>query len=101
MPANKDNIVVFDRVVNSIYLSIYYSIYLSPGQSTQMSQSNPKENILRWQVTIDFVLLTPDWLRKEHVLCQSITIKGAVSRQSSSFCLILPFTRPQSLWNLK
>ena len=28
-------------------------------------------------------------------------IKGAVSRQSSSFCLILPITRPQSLWNLK
>ena len=28
-------------------------------------------------------------------------IKGAVSRQSSSFCLILPITRPKSLWNLK
>ena len=28
-------------------------------------------------------------------------MKGAVSRQSSSFCLILPITRPQSLWNLK
>ena len=28
-------------------------------------------------------------------------LKGAVSRQSSSFCLILPITRPQSLWNLK
>ena len=28
-------------------------------------------------------------------------IKGAVSRQSSSFCLILQVTRPQSLWNLK
>ena len=28
-------------------------------------------------------------------------VKGAVSRQSSSFCLILPITRPQSLWNLK
>ena len=28
-------------------------------------------------------------------------IKGAVSRQSSSFCLIFPITRPQSLWNLK
>ena len=27
--------------------------------------------------------------------------KGAVSRQSSSFCLILLITRPQSLWNLK
>ena len=27
--------------------------------------------------------------------------KGAVSRQSSSFCLILQVTRPQSLWNLK
>ena len=26
--------------------------------------------------------------------------KGAVSRQSSSFCLILLITRPQSLWNL-
>ena len=24
-----------------------------------------------------------------------------MSRQSSSFCLILPITRPQSLWNLK
>ena len=30
-----------------------------------------------------------------------IFIKGAVSRQSSAFCLILPITRPQSLWNLK
>jgi len=29
------------------------------------------------------------------------SIKGAVSRQSGSFCLILPITRPQSLWNLK
>ena len=28
-------------------------------------------------------------------------LKGAVSQQSSSFCLILPITRPQSLWNLK
>ena len=28
-------------------------------------------------------------------------VKGAVSRQSSSFCLILPVTRPQSLRNLK
>ena len=28
-------------------------------------------------------------------------VKGAVSRQSSLFCLILPITRPQSLWNLK
>ena len=28
-------------------------------------------------------------------------IKGAVSRQSSSFCLILPITHPQLLWNLK
>ena len=28
-------------------------------------------------------------------------LKGAVSRQSSSFCLILPITHPQSLWNLK
>ena len=26
---------------------------------------------------------------------------GAASRQSSSFCSILPVTRPQSLWNLK
>ena len=30
-----------------------------------------------------------------------LMIKGAVSRQSSSFCLILPITHPQSLWNLK
>ena len=32
------------------------------------------------------------------------SLKGAqlaVSRQSSSFCLILLITRPQSLWNLK
>ena len=28
-------------------------------------------------------------------------LKGAVSRQSSSLCLISPITRPQSLWNLK
>ena len=28
-------------------------------------------------------------------------LKGAVSRQSSSFCLILSISRPQSLWNLK
>ena len=28
-------------------------------------------------------------------------LKGAVSRQSSSVCLILLITRPQSLWNLK
>ena len=28
-------------------------------------------------------------------------IKGAVTRQSSSCCLILPITPPQSLWNLK
>ena len=28
-------------------------------------------------------------------------LKGAVARQSSSFCLILPINRPQSLWNLK
>ena len=28
-------------------------------------------------------------------------MKGAVSRQSSSFCLILPIARPQWLWNVK
>ena len=28
-------------------------------------------------------------------------LKGAVSRQSSSFCLILLITSPQSQWNLK
>ena len=28
-------------------------------------------------------------------------LKGAVSRQSSSFCLILQITRPQPLWNFK
>ena len=34
--------------------------------------------------------------------CSSLlNFKGAVSRQSSSLCLILPITRPQSLWNLK
>ena len=27
--------------------------------------------------------------------------KGALSRQSGSFCLILPINRPQLLWNLK
>ena len=32
---------------------------------------------------------------------RSTLFKGAVSRQSSSFCLILPISRPQSLWNLK
>ena len=31
---------------------------------------------------------------------RSTLFKRAVSRQSSSFCLILPITRPQSLWNL-
>ena len=31
----------------------------------------------------------------------SFGLKRAVPRQSSSFCLILLFTRPQSLWNLK
>ena len=30
-----------------------------------------------------------------------LRIKGAVSWQSSSLCLILPITRPQLLWNLK
>ena len=29
------------------------------------------------------------------------SLKGAVSRQSNSFCLILLITSPQSLWNLK
>ena len=28
-------------------------------------------------------------------------LKGAVSQQSSSFCLILPITCPRSLWNLR
>ena len=44
-------------------------------------------------------------LQKEILPCKStakeVWIKGAVSRQSSSFCLILPITHPQSLWNLK
>ena len=30
-----------------------------------------------------------------------IKIKGTVPWQYSSFCLILPITHPQSLWNLK
>ena len=34
-------------------------------------------------------------------LHENAKFKGAVSRQSSSFCFILPITRPQSLWNLK
>ena len=32
---------------------------------------------------------------------EMVHLKGAVSRQPTSFCLILPITRPQSLWNLK
>ena len=49
----------------------------------------------------------PNYLTAWHILAltinqkRSFLIKGAVSRQSSSFCLILPITRPQSLWNLK
>ena len=31
----------------------------------------------------------------------ALSFKGTVSRQSGSFCLILPITRPQSQWNLK
>ena len=33
--------------------------------------------------------------------CSLTKVKGAVSRQPSTFCLILPIARPQSLWNLK
>ena len=44
-------------------------------------------------------------IQKEILPCKSTAkeawIKGAMSRQSSSFCLILPITHPQSLWNLK
>ena len=44
----------------------------------------------------------PRETRESHNLSGLFCIfKGAVSRQSSSFCLILPITRPQSLWNLK
>ena len=32
---------------------------------------------------------------------QEGTFKGAVSRLSRSFCLILPITRSRSVWNLK
>ena len=38
---------------------------------------------------------------EDDVNCGNTTFKRAVSRQSSSFCLILPITHPQSLWNLK
>ena len=37
----------------------------------------------------------------EMLLRISEIFKGAVSRQSGSFFLILPLTHPQSLWNLK
>ena len=55
------------------------------------------------------LLFSPDqWLKERcvlHMYCAfrffSGRVKGAVSRQSRSFCLILPITRPQSLWNLK
>ena len=46
------------------------------------------------------VILNELSLRRS-IISTTINIKGAVSRQSSSFCLILPITRPQSLWNLK
>ena len=36
-----------------------------------------------------------------NLIWKASPIKGAVSRKSSSFCLILPITCPQSLWNLK
>ena len=35
------------------------------------------------------------------VHCPLDYLTGAVSQKSSSFCLILPITRPQLLWNLK
>jgi len=38
--------------------------------------------------------------KKKHILKFIEIIKGAVSRQSSSFCLILPITRPQSLFKV-
>ena len=57
-----------------------------------------------------FVSISPDfrdWQKIERIdsrekrLREGLGLKGALSRQSSSFCLILPITRPQSLWNLK
>ena len=39
---------------------------------------------------------------KEDYVCDNAhSIRGPVSQQSSSFCLILPIIRPQLLWNLK
>ena len=35
------------------------------------------------------------------IILMNCVLKGDVSRQSSSFCLIVPITRPQSLWNIK
>ena len=39
--------------------------------------------------------------RQDQLRSATFKLKGAVSRRSSSFCLIWPITRPQSVWNLK
>ena len=48
-----------------------------------------------------YSFVTHKWLAGKGPLSILLQIKGAVSRQASSFCLILQITRPQSLWNIK
>ena len=63
-------------------------------------------NSVHWQMSLP--RLPKVWrnsisCRKPGTKCEhsQTFLKGAVSRQSSAFCLILPITRPQLLWNLK
>ena len=73
---------------------------------------------LEYAIPIDKVSISDVMLLREIFLCNNpkscvlltfqlelrklfVKVKGTVSQQSSSFCLVLPITRPQSLWNLK
>ena len=68
----------------AMYITAFASISSVAVEVEALSIQKEKKRTLRTQVKCDVKI-----------------VKGAVSRQSSSFCLILPITRPKSLWNLK
>ena len=77
---------------------------MTPVGSCALPVANPKtneKNKVRFLVVKeDFTLLLGlNATEKMKLLTvhKETLIEGAVSRQSSSFCLILPVTRPQSL----
>ena len=80
------NTTSYDSIMLWAVMTLAFFGFLRLGEMTCNSPYSPATHLSPSDVT-----LLPNSVSPEHM---SVRIKGAVSRQSSSFCLVFPITRP-------